>query len=114
MASETCGLEQISLESFKSWSTDALKSFLRVRKIITKELLNNLLQGVCWLASYMLARRVALLSNSHKKQFEVGNDTSFFLLALVLSVSVFIVYFFYDPKSAIMTFFITHENDDSA
>ena len=32
MASETCGLEQISLESFKLWSTNALKSFLRVRK----------------------------------------------------------------------------------
>ena len=66
MASETCGFEQISLESFKLWSTNALKSFLRVRKKNNEgtfeELVARLTLGVCWLASYMLARRVALLS----------------------------------------------------
>ena len=66
MASETCGLEQISLESFKLWSTNALKSFLCVRKKNNKrtfeELVARLTLGVCWLASYMLTRRVAFLS----------------------------------------------------
>ena len=66
MASEMCGLEQISLESFKLWSTNALKSFLRVRKKNNEgtfeELVARLTLVVCWLASYMLMRRVALLS----------------------------------------------------
>ena len=39
MASETCGLEQISLESFK------LKSFLRVRKKNNEGTFEELLQG---------------------------------------------------------------------